>query len=94
MEGFRRPPVQVLGDEALVPERNRASPPPQHFSHELTVAQDYYYDVPGDPRMADGRYAAGTRLLLVGEAGELCWVVDEAGVLVVTERAGLARLPS
>jgi len=93
LEGFRRPPLQVLGDEALIPERNRASAPPERFTHELTVAQNYYYEPPITPRAADGTFAAGTRFLWVGEAGEFCWVVDEAGVLVVTERAGLAPIP-
>ncbi len=85
--------MRVLGDDALVPERNRMTAP-ERFTHELSVAQPYFYEIPSGGRAADGKLAARARVQLVRDEGEFSWVVDEAGVLVVTQRAGLAPLPS
>jgi len=85
--------MQVLGDEALVPERNRMGAPPDTFTHRVERAQPYYYDLPVGPRGADGAFQAGAEVQLLHEGADgYCWVVDEAGVRVATRQAGLIPL--
>lgn len=90
---MRRPPIQVLGDEALVPERNRMGSPPDTFTHRVELAQAFYYDLPVGSRGPDGTLHADAQVKLLHEAADgYCWVVDEAGIRVATKRAGLVPL--
>jgi hypothetical protein len=75
-----RPKVRVLGEEALVPESSVISPAPNRFSHELTGQ--------------DGPFSAGTRVLLLVEGGERCWVADAAGTYAEVKSASLRELSS
>jgi hypothetical protein len=88
---MRRPEATVLGDEALVPERNLVRPPPNRFTHELVVDEPYRLDRPGgDP---DGVLPARTRVVLLVEGPDRCRVVDGRGLYVEVSRASLRRLP-
>jgi hypothetical protein len=89
----RRPDAVVLGEEALVPERNLVRPPPNRFTHELLVDEPYTLDRPkraGDP---DGVLPARTRVVLLVEGPERCRVVDGSGLYVEVRRTSLRALP-
>jgi hypothetical protein len=88
-----RPEASVLGDEALIPERNMIRPAPNHFSHELVVDEPFRLDRAergGDP---DGVLAAGTPVVVLVEGDERCRVVDGTGLYVDVRRTSLRRLP-
>ena len=69
MENMIRPEAVVLADNALIPPANLISPPPNQFTHELTVAQPYYYSETQPDRPPDGTFAAGTKMVLqIGRA--------------------------
>jgi hypothetical protein len=70
---------------------NTVTPPPNQFTHELTVSQPFHYK-PGRGR-SDGVLAAGTRVVLMArDGGSHCWVVDGRGLYVRTACAGLQPL--
>ena len=93
VENMIRPEAVVLADNALIPPANLISPPPNQFTHELTVAQPYYYSETQQDRPPDGTFAAGTKMvLLVYHGGRYCRVADRQGLYVETEYRGLQQL--
>jgi hypothetical protein len=88
-----RPEPVVLGDEALVPERNVIRPPPNHFTHELVVDEPYRFDRPEDTGQPDGVLPAGTPVALLVDGPDRCRVVDGSGLYVEVRRASLRKLP-
>lgn len=92
MPRMLRPKAMVLPDSALVPDAN-LRPPPKQFTHRVTTEQPFYYAVAQADAMPDGRFAPGTKLLLLEHSdGPMCWVQDRRGVCVVTAFAGLRAL--
>jgi hypothetical protein len=87
-----RPEPVVLGEEALVPERNVIEPPPNRFTHVLTDDEPYRFDRPAGPREFDGVLAAGTPVALLVDGPERCRVVDGRGLYVEITRASLREL--
>jgi hypothetical protein len=88
-----RPKAAVLPDSALVPGAN-LKPPPKRFTHQVLAEQPFYFAAAAQADAApDGRFAPGTKLLLLehGE-GPLCWVEDAHGVCAATPFAGLRPL--
>ncbi len=93
MKGFLRPEPQVLGGDALVPERNVIDPPPNQFTHVITSAQPYHFTEPTGNEPPDGTFEAGTRVVLLAyDGGRMCWVADGRGLYVTTKWDGLERL--
>jgi hypothetical protein len=88
-----RPEPVVLGEEALVPDRNVIEPPPNRFTHVLTNDEPYRFDRPEHRREADGVLAAGTPVALLVDGPERCRVVDGRGLYVEVSRASLRELP-
>lgn len=90
---FVRPPVVVLGTDALVPEANRA-PEPTTFTHVLRTAARFRFTVDRD-RPSDGRLSAGDRVALIARTDTgRCRVVDEHGVSVFVACSALRRISS
>jgi len=86
-----RPETRVLSDAALVPAQNLVKPPPNQFTHEVHRRQPYYYS--DDRERPDGEFAEGVRVVLMfHDGGKYCRVVDEQGLYVTTEYAGLRPL--
>jgi hypothetical protein len=90
---MRRPDAVVLGEEALVPDRNVVRPPPNRFTHELRVDEPYRLDRPEHADGPDGIIPAGTPVVLLVEGDDRCRVVDGRGLYVEVRRASLRRLP-
>ena len=79
--GVVRPPVTVLGADAIVPAANLVEPPPDQFSHELTRDEPYRFG--GDSNSSpDGQLPRGTPVLLVADDGHHARVIDERGLYV------------
>jgi hypothetical protein len=89
----RRPEAVVLGEEALVPERNVVKLPPNRFAHELLVDEPYRLDRPWRGDDPDGVLPSGTRVVLLIECHGRCCVVDGSGLYVEVRRASLRKLP-
>jgi hypothetical protein len=86
-----RPKAEVLSDATLLSPRNRITPPPNRFTHEVTAAQPYFFDAAGGEPA--GEFAAGTKVvLLVHDGGLNCHVVDSQGLYVVTRFKSLRAL--
>ena len=93
MPKMLRPKAQVLPDGALVPPAN-LKPPPKQFTHQVVAEQPFYFDAQQADGAAPGRFAPGTRLLMLEhDGGPLCRVQDGRGLCVVTPVAGLRTLP-
>jgi hypothetical protein len=88
-----RPEPVVLGQEALVPDRNVIEPPPNRFTHVLTVDEPYRFDRPESTPEPDGVLAAGSQVALLVDGPERCRVVDGRGLYVEVRRASLRELP-
>jgi hypothetical protein len=88
----QRPEALVLGEEALLPERNVVRPPPNRFTHQLTVDEPYRLDRPERSAEPDGVLPAGTRVVLLVEGPERCRVVDGRGLYVEVRRDSLREL--
>ena len=84
-----RPRQRVLDEKAIVPADNLAAPP-KTFTHALRKTQAYYYEPGSDS--PDGSFAAGTRVKLLDDDGELAWVVSAEGLRVLTACKGLRAL--
>jgi hypothetical protein len=89
----QRPEAVVLGQEALLPERNVIRPPPNRFTHELVVDEPYRLDRPERSDEPDGVLAAGTRVVVLVEGPDRCRVVDGRGLYVEIRRDSLRELP-
>jgi len=93
MSGFIRPPMTVLPDTALIPDRNIIRPPPNQFTHEVSETQAFYF---GDAQAGgelSGQLEAGTKVvLLVYDGGDYCRVASGHGLYVQTKFNGLKRL--
>ncbi|MEP6501899.1 MAG: hypothetical protein ABJD97_01095 [Betaproteobacteria bacterium] len=87
-----RPKALVLPDSALVPEAELKAPS-KRFTHQV-VAEQAFHHAPARPDVApDGRFAPGTRLILLEHGdGPLCLVQDGQGMRAVTAFAGLRAL--
>jgi hypothetical protein len=93
MEHMVRPSVSVLPESALVPEQNLLKPPPNQFSHVVTVDQPYYFQPPGPEIQAGGLFLAGTQVLLIARTdGPMCHVADGRGIYVLTLYEGIRRI--
>jgi hypothetical protein len=92
MERMERPEPTVLPDSALVPEGSLVRPAPTKFTHELTVEQPFHYVGSDRTSPPDGVLPAGTKVVLLGDDGDVCHVVDGRGLRVATSCAGLRRL--
>ncbi len=93
MEGFLRPPVTVLAENALVPDKNLISPAPNHFTHEVIRKQPYYYDAFLPAKPPEGYFEQGVKVvLLVHDGGPFCRVADARGLYVEVEIVGLRKL--
>jgi hypothetical protein len=88
----QRPEALVLGEEALLPERNVVRPPPNRFTHQLTVDEPYRLDRPERSAEPDGVFPAGTRVVLLVEGPDRCRVVDGRGLYVEVRRDSLLEL--
>jgi hypothetical protein len=88
----QRPEALVLGEEALLPERNVVRPPPNRFTHQLTVDEPYRLDRPERSAEPDGVFPAGTRVVLLVEGPDRCRVVDGRGLYVEVRRDSLREL--
>ncbi len=84
-----RPEAVVLGDEALVPPAHLVRPPPNRFTHELTVDEPYRFDRPGGGAGPEGVLPAGTPVVLLVEGDDRCRVVDGRGLYVEVRRSSL-----
>ena len=87
---FVRPVPQVLDDAALVPREN-LSRPPERFTHAMKREMAYRFSATRGK--ADGRFAAGTRVVLAGPgiAGR-CRVIDGRGLSVYVACSALREL--
>jgi hypothetical protein len=92
MEGMKRSRPIVLPNSSLIPGNCVISPAPNQFTHEVTASQPFY--VEGAPvGSPTGEFAAGTKVaLLFHDGGEMCRVVDGAGLYVKTRFDGLRKL--
>lgn len=88
-----RPEPVVLGEEALVPDRNVVDPAPNRFTHELTEDEPYRFDRPEPSDEFDGVLAAGTPVVLLVDGPERCRVVDGRGLYVEVRCASMRELP-
>lgn len=92
MRKMLRPKAIVLPESAVVPERSSISPPPNRFTHEVVVAQPYYFSHAPSGAPA-GEFAPHTKVALLRyEGGERCNVVDGRGLYVETSYRGLRLL--
>jgi hypothetical protein len=92
MEGFVRPEASILDENALVPDENVISPPPNQFTHELKRSQPFYLSGVQQGRPPDGEFSAGTEVLLVRKDGNHCRVADGKGLYVEIECDSLKKL--
>ena len=93
MDRFIRPKATVVPESAMIPPENLIVPPPTGFTHELKVAQPYYYSKTRPRQVADGRFSAGTSVVLLAhDGGRMCRVADARGLLVETSYSGLRKL--
>jgi hypothetical protein len=88
----QRPEAVVLGEEALLPERNVVRPPPNRFTHQLAVDEPYRLDRPERSAETDGVLPAGTRVVVLVEGPDRCRVVDGRGLYVEVRRDSLREL--
>lgn len=87
-----RPPVVVLGDDALVSEGIRASPEPTTFTHVLRTAARFRFTADVDGPF-NGRLNAGSRVrLMERNAAGRCRVVGEGRVSVFVACSALRRI--
>jgi hypothetical protein len=87
-----RPKATVLPDAALVPAVEPGARP-THFTHQVVAEQPFHRaDRPADAA-PDGRFAPGTKLLLLARSeGAHCLVQNADGICAVTAFDGLEPL--
>jgi hypothetical protein len=86
--GVSRPPMSVLADDSVVPPAHLVQPPPNHFTHVLSVDEPYRFDTTTNGS-SDGYLAGGAPVLLVSEDGAKARVIDERGLYVEVRKASL-----
>ena len=64
----------------------------KEFTHELIKDEPYYTTGPQQPRPPDGTFKAGTKVVLVKEAGSYSQVTSETGVTAYVSTASLRQL--
>jgi len=85
-----RPKASVLPESALVPDKKIIEPPPNQFTHEVVAEQPYYYNAPAQATPQEGRFPAGTKVVLLRhDGGPVCQVADGRGLVVATAYDGL-----
>jgi hypothetical protein len=93
MDRIVRPPMTILPESALVPDKNLSRTPPTHFTHEVVNKQPYYFSKPQSAEQPIGFLSVGDKLLLVShDGGEYLHAEDARGLLLVTAFAGLKSL--
>ncbi|MET0751945.1 MAG: hypothetical protein ABWZ66_01165 [Pyrinomonadaceae bacterium] len=93
MEQFTRPDMDVLPDEALIPDGSLISPPPNQFTHELKNSQPFYYTGAQQASPPDGEFPEKTKVVLFRhDGGSHCRVVDGQGLYVEIEFQSLKKL--
>jgi hypothetical protein len=92
MERMERPDPTVLPDSSLIPDQALVQPPPTTFTHDLAVDEPFRYARSDPSTPPDGVLAAGTRVVMVDEGGEVSRVIDARGLRVWISSAGLHRL--
>jgi len=94
VEGFfLRPNAVVLGENAMVPDRNIISPAPNQFTHELKRPQSFYFDEAQQGTPPNGEFRAGTKVvLLVYDGGNYCRIAGGQGLYVEIEYDSLRKL--
>jgi len=87
---FIRPVPEVLDEGALVPREN-VSRPPARFTHVMKRETPYRYAA--NRGKGDGRFAAGTRVVLADRSGAgRCRVIDARGLSVYVTCSALREL--
>jgi hypothetical protein len=90
MENMKRPRMIVLPESAQVPDQNMLQPPPNQFTHEVMEEQPYYYIGPHQASPPEGKFSAGTKVVLLAhDGGSVCHVADGRGLYVATAFGGL-----
>jgi len=93
MEGMTRPEVVILPEGAVVPRTSIISPAPNQFTHEVIQTQPFFFSDSSTRSSPNGEFKPGTRVnLLFYDGGEMCRVVDERGLYVLTAYAGLRSI--
>jgi len=93
VDHMMRPKAIVLPESAQVPDRNLLQPPPNQFTHEVKAEQPYYYIGPHQAAPPEGKFPAGTKVvLLTHDGGLVCRVADARGLCVATAFGGLRPL--
>jgi hypothetical protein len=93
MGSYIRPEAVVLGETAVVPEKNLISPAPNQFTHELTRSQPFYFTRAQQKTPSEGQFPAGTQVVLLRyDGGHYCRVADERGLYVEIEYDSLKKL--
>ena len=92
--GFLRPAARTLGEEALIPPENLVRPPPNRFTHEVVAETPFYFGHESDGGAPNGRFPAGTSVvLLVRGEHSRCRVVNDQGLYVEVDGDSLTELP-
>ena len=90
MDRMIRPKATVLPESALVPDNKIIELPPNQFTYEVVAEQPYYYNAPDQAAPQEGKFAAGTKVVLLKhDGGAVCQVVDGQGLVVATAFDGL-----
>lgn len=93
MDHMMRPKATVLPASAQVPDQNLIRPPPNQFTHEVKREQPYYFNGPHQAAPPEGKFSAGTQVvLLTHDGGPVCRVADHQGLYVATAFDGLRPL--
>lgn len=93
MERMERPDPTVLPDSSLIPDQALVQPPPTTFTHDLAVDEPFHYAGSDLSTPPDGVLAAGTRVVVVDNGGEVCQVIDGRGLRLWISSEGLRQLP-
>ena len=89
---MERPAATVLPEEALVPEECVVRPAPTVFTHQLTAELPFRYTTSDQDSPPAGVLAAGSRVVLEKQAGDICQVIDGRGLRLTLSCRGLRHL--
>jgi uncharacterized protein YgiM (DUF1202 family) len=73
-------------DQSTPKAQNGAGSPADSFSHVITTEVEYYTTGPQQGRPPDGKFAAGTKVNIVQEAGSYTQVRSESGIEAYVSR--------